>query len=298
MRRIRALVPLLLAFAILTAPAVSHAQVAVGISVRIAPPALPVYVQPPLPGPGYIWTPGYWAYGPAGYYWVPGTWVLPPSVGLLWTPGYWGWRDGLYVWNAGYWGPRVGFYGGVNYGFGYVGTGYVGGFWAHGVFNYNHAANNFGSVHVTNVYNKTIANNTTVTRVSFNGGPGGLGARPSAAEEAASHDPHTPPSELQSRHEQAASANHASLASVNHGHPTVAATSRAGEFHGQGVVGTRAPGPVHNVNHQPGPPTGHGPSPGFSPQAPHGPGQPQGHEEPHGGQPQHGEQHGGEEHHG
>ena len=29
-----------------------------------------------LPGPGYIWTPGYWAYDPAdGYYWVPGTWV-------------------------------------------------------------------------------------------------------------------------------------------------------------------------------------------------------------------------------
>ena len=51
------------------------------ISVGIAPPPLPVYEQPYCPGPGYIWTPGYWAYGPDGYFWVPGTWVLAPQVG-------------------------------------------------------------------------------------------------------------------------------------------------------------------------------------------------------------------------
>lgn len=245
MRRFRAFVPLLLALAIFATPSLSHAQVAVGISVRIAPPVLPIYAQPPLPGPGYIWTPGYWAYGPAGYYWVPGTWVLPPAVGLLWTPGYWGWRDGVYLWNGGYWGPHVGFYGGVNYGFGYVGAGYVGGFWAHGVFSYNRAANNFGGVHITNVYNKTIINNTRVTHVSFNGGPGGLGARPTAAEEAAAHDAHQPPSAVQTQHEHAASTNHALLSSVNHGRPNVAATSRAGEFHGQGVVAARQIGRAH-----------------------------------------------------
>jgi WXXGXW repeat (2 copies) len=87
--------------------------------IRIAPPELPVYEQPAIPAYGYIWAPGYWAYGPDGYFWVPGTWVQPPSVGLLWTPGYWGWHDGVYGWNAGYWGPHIGFYGGVNYGFGY-----------------------------------------------------------------------------------------------------------------------------------------------------------------------------------
>ena len=86
------------------------------IAITVAPPELPVYEQPALPAPGYIWTPGYWAYGSEGYFWVPGTWVQPPSVGLLWTPGYWGWRDGVYGWNAGYWGPHIGFYGGVNYG--------------------------------------------------------------------------------------------------------------------------------------------------------------------------------------
>ena len=49
---------------------------------HVAPPALPVYEQPPLPAPGYLWTPGYWSYGDAGYFWVPGVWVQPPSAGL------------------------------------------------------------------------------------------------------------------------------------------------------------------------------------------------------------------------
>ena len=68
-------------------PSTSQAQIAVGVSIHIGPPALPVYVQPACPAPGYIWTPGYWAYGPEGYYWVPGTWVMAPAVGLLWTAG-------------------------------------------------------------------------------------------------------------------------------------------------------------------------------------------------------------------
>jgi len=92
------------------------------------------------------WTPGYWTYGDAGYFWVPGVWVQPPSVRLLWTPGYWGCAGGVYGWHGGYWGPHIGFYGGVNYGFGY------GGEWRGGVFAYNGAVANFGSVHVTNVY--------------------------------------------------------------------------------------------------------------------------------------------------
>jgi hypothetical protein len=90
------------------APAPAKAQIAVGISIRVAPPAIPVYVQPACPVAGYLWTPGYWAYGDVGYYWVPGVWIAPPRVGLLWTPGYWGWGGGVYAWHGGYWGPHVG----------------------------------------------------------------------------------------------------------------------------------------------------------------------------------------------
>src|ERR1700748_3542042 len=106
-----------------------EAQVSVGVSVRLAPPAIPVYEQPPCPVDGYLWIPGYWGYGDDGYYWVPGYWEAPPTVGFLWTPGYWGYAGGLYGWHAGYWGPHIGFYGGVNYGYGYGGSGYYCGRW-------------------------------------------------------------------------------------------------------------------------------------------------------------------------
>ena len=167
----------------------SAAGFGVGVAISIAPPVLPVYTQPICPGDGYIWTPGYWAYGDVdGYYWVPGTWVLPPQVGFLWTPGYWGWGGGGYFWHAGFWGPHVGFYGGINYGFGYGGFGYEGGYWHGGHFFYNRSVNNINVTNIHNVYNKTVINNRETNRVSFNGGRGGINARPSAAEMAANRD--------------------------------------------------------------------------------------------------------------
>jgi hypothetical protein len=225
---------LLVALVMLALPAASFAGVFV--SVTVAPPVLPVYVQPICPGEGYIWTPGYWAYGDDGYFWVPGTWVLAPEVGFLWTPGYWGWGEGFYVWHAGYWGPHVGFYGGINYGFGYGGIGYEGGYWNHGAFYYNRTVNNVNITNIHNVYNRTIINNTRVNRVSFNGGRGGITARPTAAEEVAVREHHVQPTALQTRHEHAASTNREQLASVNHGRPAVAATPQPAEFRGSGAV--------------------------------------------------------------
>ena len=101
-----------------------------------APPPLPEYDQPESPGDGYLWTPGYWAAGPDGYYWVNGVWVEPPYVGALWTPGFWGYNglESNYFWNDGYWGQNVGFYGGLNYGYGYFGNGFYGGAWNGGQF--------------------------------------------------------------------------------------------------------------------------------------------------------------------
>ncbi|MGB8655481.1 MAG: YXWGXW repeat-containing protein [Candidatus Acidiferrales bacterium] len=232
-----------LAFALvlLALPSASHAQVSIGVAVHIGPPALPVYAQPICPTPGYLWAPGYWAYGPAGYYWVPGTWVMAPRAGYLWTPGYWGWGGGGYFWHGGYWGPHVGFYGGINYGFGYGGVGFVGGEWRHGVFAYNTAITHVDTTVIHNTYvNRTvIVNNTTVNRTSFNGGTGGIDARPTAAEDAAARDHHIAATDEQVQHEHSASTNHAFLASENHGHPAVAATSRPGQFSGPGVEGAR-----------------------------------------------------------
>ncbi len=224
----------------------SSAQIAVGISVRIGPPALPVYEQPFCPGPGYLWTPGYWAWDDDdGYYWVPGTWVVAP-VGMLWTPGYWGWSGGVYVWNPGYWGPHIGFYGGINYGFGYGGVGFVGGEWRGGAFFYNTAVMRVDTVHVTNVYvNRTVIVNNE-SHVAFNGGAGGVQARPTAQELAYAREPHQAALASQVQQEHAAHQDRANFASVNHGAPAVAATARPGEFKGRGVVGARSAGaPYH-----------------------------------------------------
>ena len=227
-------------FAMVATPAVSVAQVDLVISVE--PPELPVYDQPEIPAPGYIWTPGYWAYGPDGYFWVPGTWVEPPAVELLWTPGYWAFDDGRYYWREGYWGPQIGFYGGVSYGFGYVGTGYYGGVWRGGVFVYNTTVTRIGSVRITNVYTENVVNRS-VTRVSFNG-PGGITTKPTEQELAAAREHHVAPTAAQTQHVTAASTNRALLASVNHGKPAVAATGRAGQFSGSGVVAAREAGKV------------------------------------------------------
>ena len=72
--------------------------------------------------------------------------------------------------------------------------------------------------------------------VSYNGGPGGTTARPTAAQAAALHERHSPATAVQIRHRRAASANREFLASVNHGKPPVAATSSPGEFTGKNVV--------------------------------------------------------------
>jgi hypothetical protein len=226
----------ILGAAIVAVPAASYAGIFV--SVNIAPPALPVYTQPLCPGDGYLWTPGYWAYGPAGYYWVPGVWVQPPSVGVLWTPGYWGFVGGVYRWNAGYWGPHVGFYGGVNYGFGYVGHGYEGGAWVGGHFSYNRTVNNINvtSVHNTYVKNVTVVNNN-YAHTSFNGGPNGVPERATPGEMQAMHEQHFQPTASQEQFRQQAASNRNQLASVNGGRPSTLAaqTPRDGFGHGNEV---------------------------------------------------------------
>ena len=242
----RSLLPAVLA---LLLPALTPAQVSVNISVNVPPPELPVYEQPPIPDDGYIWTPGYWAWGDdiQDYYWVPGTWIAPPEPDYLWTPGYWGVAGGLFLWHTGYWGPHVGFYGGVNYGYGYGGNGYQGGYWQGGHLYYNRSVNNISNVHVTNVYNRTVVNNLAVNRVSYNGG-NGIHAQPSAEQMAAARDRHIEVTPTQRQHEQAARNNPALRVSENKGHPSIAATSRPGAFTGAGVVGARQGGTLSVVH--------------------------------------------------
>jgi len=238
---------LLFVMLILAMSAASFGQVGIGISVNFGPPAIPVYVQPPCPAEGYIWTPGYWAWDADinDYYWVPGTWVLAPQVGYLWTPGWWGWGGNAFFFHAGYWGPRIGFYGGINYGFGYFGNGYEGGRWDHDHFYYNRSVTNVNVTNVTNVYNTTVINNNN-TRISYNGGHGGVDARPTPEQTAAEHERHLPPVQAQQQHLQAARSNPELRANTNHGRPPIAATQKPNEFKGEGVVPAKEAGAPYN----------------------------------------------------
>ncbi len=240
-----------LAAIVLLAPMLAQADIS--IFVDIAPPPLPVYEQPPIPGDGYLWTPGYWAWDDGDYYWVPGTWIMAPYSGALWTPGYWSWHDDddRYEWHRGYWGTQIGYYGGVNYGFGYTGYGYYGGHWDHGGFAYNRTVNNIYNVHVTNYYNAVVANNVNTTRVSYNGGPGGIALQPTRAEASIAAMAHTGPTQIQQQHERTALTVPDLRASVNHGIPKIAATPQPARFNAPNAPNVVAARPQPQTTTQP-----------------------------------------------
>jgi hypothetical protein len=192
-----------------------------------APPPLPDYQQPPDPGDGYIWTPGYWNYATTGYYWVPGAWVAPPYTGALWTPGFWGFSSGRYLYHPGYWGTHIGFYGGINYGFGYAGLGYEGGYWNSGHFMYNRVYNNINTTVVHNTYSYNVRNReTVVNHVSFNGGAGGVQMRPQPQEVRAHQEPYAPRMATQIQHAESFRNDRNQFVDVNHGRPANVAINR------------------------------------------------------------------------
>lgn len=260
--RILLLIPaFVLAMSVAAVPLTARAQVGPCVSLAVSqpPPPLPVYTQPPPPAPNYMWTPGYWGWGPIGYYWVPGTWVPAPTIDLYWTPGYWAFAGAGFVWNPGFWGPSVGFYGGINYGFGFFGVGFVGGVWSGNTFNYNTAVTDVNTSIIRNVhFNKTVVNRGTIisrgtvvgggtrvrggtivgrgtldgrgrirgSRVSFNGGHGGISARPTAVQRAVASTRRIGATSVQTNHARAASQNRNNLLAFNHGKPPVTSTRK------------------------------------------------------------------------
>jgi hypothetical protein len=243
MRYATAIRSLLFSSVLLVLSQASFGQVA--ISVGFGPPAIPVYEQPICPGDGYIWTPGFWSYDDAdGYYWVPGTWVEAPEPGYLWTPGYWGWGGSAFLWHGGYWGPHVGFYGGINYGFGYFGNGFEGGRWENNHFYYNTAVVHVNETIIHNTYHTTIVENNR-SRVAYNGGQGGLNYRATAEQERWANERHVEAVQAQREHHDAARANPQLRASANQGRPPIAATQRPNDFHNGSVAAREAGGAYH-----------------------------------------------------
>src|SRR4029077_21196451 len=141
----------------------------------------------------------------------------------------------------------IGYYGGINYGNGYVGVSYQGGDWSGVRFNYNRSASNvtLTNVHVYNrpvntvttttfpVYNgtvtNTVINNATITNTPSHAsyaGPGGVTRRPVPAELAATREQRIPPMTTQIQQKQEAAQNRQQFANVNHGRPAVVVASK------------------------------------------------------------------------
>ena len=209
--------------------------------VNIAPPPLPVYAQPMAPGDGYIWTPGYWGWNTASddYYWVPGTWVLAPANGQLWTPGYWAYAGDGYFWNPGYWGMRVGYYCGLNYGYGYAGNGYQGGRWEGAHFRYNAAASHVDPAVTHNSYNTRVLNYAMAPHASYSVTQSGGTSKHVGDPRQVTGAVHGAPTTEQLQHERAALLAPAQRAWVAHGPPRVAATVRPSAFTAPGVEHVR-----------------------------------------------------------
>jgi hypothetical protein len=199
------------------------------ISVSMMPPPLPAYNLPPCPDQNLVWVPGYWGWFQNNYYWVPGAWVEPPFAGAMWTPSYWSWSHHvftMYTWHSGYWSYHVGYYGGVNYGYGYGGFGYSGGVWHGGLFAYN-----LEIVPVDNRWvRETFRDPGLVDRgyidrnnhSGFNGGPGGVDYHISPEEQAVEHEKHWEPTAFQVQYETGIRSDQTYWYNTNHGQPAPA----------------------------------------------------------------------------
>jgi hypothetical protein len=221
---------LLLALVVTLIPVSSQGQFI--LSVHFGPPVLPVYEPPPCPQPDLMWTPGYWAYSAdqGDYYWVPGAWVPAPYPGALWTPHYWGWENGRYIFHEGYWGRHIGYYGGVNYGYGYGGIGFAGGEWRGGHFAYNTEVIHVNETIIHNTYrDRTIVERGIVANpnhVAYAGGPGGIHHEAAPEERIAEHEQHVAKTSFQAQHESTAKSDKTSFAKNNGGHPAHLAAAK------------------------------------------------------------------------
>jgi len=93
-----------LAFGTFFISSAAFARVDVGISVGGPPPPPRVVGAVGVaPGPGYVWTNGYWDWSGGAWVWVGGRWGLPPHGHGVWVEPYYHPYHGGYHYHRGYW---------------------------------------------------------------------------------------------------------------------------------------------------------------------------------------------------
>jgi len=160
--------------------------------------------------------------------------------------------------------PTVGYYVGIEYGFGYTGDGYHGGYWRDHQFVYNRVVNDLGNVNVPTYANQVFA---PANHISYNGGRDGTTAQPTPAQLASTRERHISPTPEQIQNQQTASRIPTQMYSENKGAPPITAVARANDFRGADTSlplmhsVTGATGPVNGpFIKQPGQPTAQHPT--------------------------------------
>jgi len=75
-----------------------------GAAVVIAEPPPPRYgIIGVAPGPGFIWTEGYWDLRGGAWAWAPGRWVRPPHPHAVWVAPAWRHEGAHWRYHRGYW---------------------------------------------------------------------------------------------------------------------------------------------------------------------------------------------------
>lgn len=77
----------------------------VGAEIGVAPPPPQAEVIGVAPGPGYIWTGGYWGWYGGRYTWFGGHWIAR-RPGYFWARPHWERGAGGWRFAAGHWARR------------------------------------------------------------------------------------------------------------------------------------------------------------------------------------------------
>jgi hypothetical protein len=88
-------------FSLMASAMGAFAQIRVNINIGPPPPRREVIIQ--APNPGWVWIPGYYAYGGSNWEWRAGRWEAPPSPQHIWVAPRYVRRGDHYDYYEGSW---------------------------------------------------------------------------------------------------------------------------------------------------------------------------------------------------
>ena len=102
-RRFRVVPSALLLMGVLALSGCDHSTFYAGVTVGPPPPPLGWGPVGMAPGPGWVWTDGWYSWGGSSWVWQSGRWARPPRAGMVWRrPVYTRHRNGWRMHQGGW----------------------------------------------------------------------------------------------------------------------------------------------------------------------------------------------------